>query len=377
MAGDGRSGRVGAEATPDGRGSMLTLRVATLGSDTDAEWDDFVATAGGRHAQTVAWARVKAATSWASERVEVHEGGCIVAGGQILTRRLPMVGRLGYLDGGPVVRDSTAVDVLVDAIVATCRRSRIRNLVVDLPEGSLALVEPLRSRGFVSSEVKTALAATLVVDLTKTEDDILAGMRKTTRHNIRKGIRAGTVVRVGGADDLPMVAGLFGATAGRQGFIAADERYLRTFYDVLHPLGQCVIMIAEVDGAPVSAMLGIVFGDRFVFKRAGWSGTHRDARPNEVLHWEAMQWAKDAGLRRYDFDGIEPGVAQAIATGVEGPEATNVTRFKLGFGGEVVLLPDSLSYLPNRALHLGYTQLFPRVKRLRVVKQALKRLRAS
>ena len=28
-----------AEATPDGRGSMLTLRVATLGSDTDAEWD--------------------------------------------------------------------------------------------------------------------------------------------------------------------------------------------------------------------------------------------------------------------------------------------------------------------------------------------------
>jgi lipid II:glycine glycyltransferase (peptidoglycan interpeptide bridge formation enzyme) len=136
-------------------------------------------------------------------------------------------------------------------------------------------------------------------------------------------------------------------------------------------------MIAEVDGAPVSAMLGIVFGDRMIFKRAGWSGTHRDARPNEVLHWEAMRWARAAGLRHYDFDGIEPDVARAIATGVEGPEATNVTRFKLGFGGEVVLLPDSLSYLPNRALHLGYTQLFPRVKRLRVVKQALKRLRAG
>jgi lipid II:glycine glycyltransferase (peptidoglycan interpeptide bridge formation enzyme) len=214
------------------------------------------------------------------------------------------------------------------------------------------------------------------VDLTKTEDEILAGMHKTTRYNVRKGKRAGTVVRVGGADDLSMVAGLFGATAGRQGFVAADERYLRAFYDVLHPLGQCVILIAEVDGAPVSAMLGIVFGDRFVFKRAGWSGTDRDARPNEVLHWEAMQWAKAAGLRRYDFDGIEPDVARAIATGVEGPVATHVTRFKLGFGGEVVLLPDSLSYLPNRALRLGYTQLFPRVKRLRVVKQALKRLRA-
>ena len=355
----------------------MTARVATLGSATDAVWDDFVVSAGGRHAQTVAWARVKAATSWRAERVEVHDHGCIVAGGQILTRRLPMVGQLGYLDGGPIVRDPSAVDALVDAIVATCRRSRIRNLVVDLPEGSAALEGPLRSTGFVSSEVKTGLAATLVVDLSKTEDDLLAEMRSSTRRNIRKGERAGTVVRLGRAEDLPIVAGLFGATAGRQGFIAADERYVRTMYDVLHPLGQCVIMIAEAGGEPVSAMLGIVFGDRIVYKRGGWSGTNGDARPNDVLHWEAMRWAKSAGLRHYDFDGIEPGVARAIATGTEGPEATHVTRFKLGFGGEVVLLPGSLSYLPNRAVRLGYTKLFPGVRRLRVVKGALKRLRAS
>jgi lipid II:glycine glycyltransferase (peptidoglycan interpeptide bridge formation enzyme) len=355
---------------------MLTQPVDPGGLEADAEWDAVVAAVGGRHAQTTAWARVKAATEWRAERVEVRQHGRIVAGAQVLTRRLPLLGRLGYLDGGPVVVDPTAVGAVVDALVALCRRAHIRNLVVDLPEGSEAMVEPLLRRGFVPSQVKTALAATLVVDLTRSEEAILAGMRSSTRRNIKKGERAGTVVRKGDRDDLPVVAELFGATADRQGFIPADERYLRTLYDELDPLGQCVLMIAEADGAPVAAMLGIVFGDRIVYKRGGWSGTHRDARPNEVMHWATMRWAKAAGLRRYDFDGIEPAVARAIATATEGPEPTHVTRFKLGFGGDVVLLPDSLSYLPNRVVRVGYTRVFPRVRRLKVVKRALKRLRA-
>lgn len=369
------TGRPLAEATRDG-GSTLGWRFASPGSDSDAAWDAFVAEAGGRHAQTAAWARVKGATDWRAERVEVWSDGAIVAGAQVVTRRLPVIGRVGYLDGGPVVGVATAIDEAVDGLVALCRRSRVRNLVVDPPEGSDLVVDRLRERGFIPSQVKTVLAATLVVDLTKSESEILADMRSSTRRNIRKGERAGVVVRRGGRDDLPVVSELFEATARRQGFVAADEGYLTALFDQLDPLGQCVLMIAEVDGAPVSAMLGIVFGDRIVYKRGGWSGTHGECRPNEVLHWATMQWAKEAGLRRYDFDGIEPEVARALATGADGPEPTHVTRFKLGFGGEVVLLPDSLAFVPNPLIRFGYTTVFPRIKGLKVVKQTVKRLRS-
>ena len=184
---------------------MLTQPVDPGGLEADAEWDAVVEAVGGRHAQTTAWARVKAATEWRAERVEVRQHGRIVAGAQVLTRRLPLLGRLGYLDGGPVVVDPTAVGAVVDALVALCRRAHIRNLVVDLPEGSEAMVEPLLRRGFVPSQVKTALAATLVVDLTLSEEVILAGMRSSTRRNIKKGERAGTVVRKGDRDDLPVL----------------------------------------------------------------------------------------------------------------------------------------------------------------------------
>jgi len=261
--------------------------------------------------------------------------------------------------------------------VALCRQSRLRQLIVDPPGGSEPVVRRMRERGFIPSQIKTGLASTLVVDLTQPEAEILSGMRSSTRRNIRKGERAGIVVRSGGREDLPAIAELFKATARRQGFVAPDEDYLRALYDVLHPLGQCHFRVAEADGVPVSAMLAVVFGDRIVYKRGGWSGTHRDGRPNEVLHWSTMRWAKGAGLARYDFDGIEPEVARAMVAGTAGPEPTHVTRFKLGFGGEVVLLPESLAFVPNPVFRIGYTWLFPRLKGLKVVREAIKRLRAG
>ena len=78
-------------------------------------------------------------------------------------------------------------------------------------------------------------------------------------------------------------------------------------------------------------------------KKGGWLGEHRDRHPNEALHWAAIQWAKAHGYRYYDFEGIDPAAAELALRGVPLPEPMrqSVARFKLGFGGEVRLLPRS------------------------------------
>jgi lipid II:glycine glycyltransferase (peptidoglycan interpeptide bridge formation enzyme) len=363
-------------ATVEAGAAGLTVRSVVPGSGSDAEWDAFVLAAGGRVSQTTPWSRVKAASGWSAERVEVRRDGTLVAGAQLVHRRLPAVGRVAYLDGGPVAEGSVGVETAVEAIQGLCRRLNIRSLVVDPPLGAEQAIGVMQDRGFTLSQVKTALAATVTVDLTQPEEQILAGMRSSTRQNIRKGERAGTVVRKGGRPDLAAVGELLEATAARQGFVAADEDYLTVLFDELDPLGQCALFIAEADGAPVATILLVGFAGRVVYKRGGWSGTHGEWRPNESLHWAAMRWAKETGFREYDFDGIEPEVARAVAEGVPGPEPTHVTRFKLGFGGDVVLLPESLAYVPNRLMRLGYTKVFPKVRTWRVVKRAIKRLRS-
>jgi lipid II:glycine glycyltransferase (peptidoglycan interpeptide bridge formation enzyme) len=354
----------------------LTVRLAATGADSDPDWDGFVLASGGRPAQTTPWGRVKAASGWSADRVEVWRDQALVAGAQLVHRKLPAVGRVGYLDGGPLASGPSEIETVVEAIQDLCRRLGVRSLVVDPPLGSEPAIRAMQDHGFVRSHVKTALAATVTVDLTQSEEQILARMRSSTRQNIRKAERAGTVVRKGDRQDLPVVSELLASTASRQGFVSAEEDYLTALFDELDPLGQVALFIAEAEGAPVATILLVAFGGRVFYKRGGWSGTHGEWRPNESLHWAAMRWARESGFVEYDFDGIEPDVARAIAAGVAGPEPTHVTRFKLGFGGDVVLLPESLTYLPNPIVRLGYTTIFPKVRKWRIVKRAVKRLRS-
>lgn len=341
-------------------------------------WDAFVAAAGGGLAQTWGWGEAKTEAGWSPVRVGVSAAGETVGGAQILMRGVGRFGRIGYLDGGPLLVAGRAevAPRLLEAIEAQCRHHRIRALTVDPPAGSPIDDAALAAAGYVPSRVKTSLGATVRVDLTRPEAEILAGMKSKTRYNIRKGQRAGIEVRRGGAADLAIFRGLLQRTADRQGFVAPDEAYLTALWDRLAPAGRLVMFLAEVDGEAVAAILVAADGDAAVYKRGAWDGRHGSAHPNEVLHWEAISWARDSGFSWYDFDGIEREVAEALLAGEETEGIQSVTRFKLGFGGIVVLLPRSSTLVPNRMLRLGYRLVLPRLLRLRAFRRVIRSLRS-
>ena len=74
-------------------------------------------------------------------------------------------------------------------------------------------------------------------------------------------------------------------------------------------------LIASDEDGPVSVILIVGFGPSVVYKRGGWSGRAGSSRPNELLHWSAMLWAKEQGYRTYDLDGIDPAVARMVMNG--------------------------------------------------------------
>lgn len=345
----------------------------------ESEWDAFVSRAGGRLAQTAGWGDVKASQGWEPIRIGVREDGRMVAGAQILVRGYPVLGSIGYLDRGPLtVSDDAALSMSVlDAVEQVCRRGRVRVLAVDPPPGRPSLLEAMALRGYGPAQVKTALAATTEVDLTQDEDEIMARMKSKTRHNIRRGIRAGINVERMGPEGLDAFMRILTATAARQGFFPPERSYFTGLFGRLSSLDRVHLFVADFEGNAVSAILLTAFGDRVVYKRGGWDGSHGDKRPNDVLHWRAIQWAKAAGFTRYDFDGIEPDVAHLVLEGKDLPRMENVTRFKLGFGGDVALLPESLSYVPSRLFRFGYQRIYPRLSKSKFVKRTIKRLRAT
>src|SRR5512135_950965 len=66
-------------------------------------WDDFVRAAGGHLLQSTGWGELKSRFGWSALRLALEKDSALVAGAQVLFRRLPLGLCLGYVPRGPVV----------------------------------------------------------------------------------------------------------------------------------------------------------------------------------------------------------------------------------------------------------------------------------
>jgi glycosyltransferase involved in cell wall biosynthesis/lipid II:glycine glycyltransferase (peptidoglycan interpeptide bridge formation enzyme) len=355
-------------------------RISTAAEDP--AWDAFLASLpGGHHTQTSLWARVKSSMGWQAARVVVERQGHVVGGAQILYRRVPAVGAIGYVSRGPVLAaDDDALGArILDEVENVTRELRIRHLTVQ-PPGSTDEAPPFfTDRPYLASDTEVAPRATVLLDVTAEPDQILAAMSSKTRYNIRLSGRRSVTVREGDAIDIGAYHRILVATASRQGFEAAPRRYFDAMLDVLAPGGHVRLCLGEIDGTPVSGQLAVAFGDTVVNKLSVWSGEGGRDRPNEALQWATIQWAHAHGFHRYDLEGLRLEAAHAVLHGEAPPASTSqsVTSYKLGFGGEVVVMPAACVWIPNRVARWGYAHAYPRLREAQAVRAAIKRLRTA
>jgi lipid II:glycine glycyltransferase (peptidoglycan interpeptide bridge formation enzyme) len=351
----------------------VDLDVQVTKAASDPEWDAWVAaTPGGHHVQTSGWAHVKAAAGLRATRVLLRRDGELVGGCQMLVRRLPLVGNLAYLPRGPLLgsREPELADAMLAAVRRVARRERIVFLKIQPPVDRADLAAALEARGMVSSELHTAPAASVRVDVGVHPDDdsLLKAMRKTVRNRVRQAQRHGIEVRTADGADLPVLQSLLQSTAARQGFDAYPAEYNRRLWESFAPLGQARLLVAEHEGVALSAAMVIPFGDTVLYKIGAWSGD-RDAAPgaNELLHWTAIAWARAAGYRYYDLEGIPVEVARAVLAGGRATPADGVAYFKLGFGGEPVVYPGTYDDAFGRVAGPAIARLIPGAQRGRKV----------
>ena len=320
--------------------------------ERDPAWDAFVsAVPGGHHVQTSSWGRVKAVLGWRAARVVMRREDRIVAGCQMLIRDVSRLGAIAYAPRGPLlgVEGPEQADQVIAGMHELAARERIFLLKAQTPAGQWASSSKLEAAGFRPSPLEAGPTATVLVDLRRSEDAILAGMRSGTRSNIRKAQRKGVTVRVGGSADLDTFARLIEHTSNRQGFSAFPPRYYRAMWEHFAADGNARLLLAEHEGRARSAILVIAYGDTATYKMGAWSGERGTVHPNELLHWHAMQWARDQGYQQYDFEGIPVEIGRALARGEAPAEARQgTTHFKLGFGGDVSLSPcaSDFAYRP-------------------------------
>jgi len=312
-------------------------------------WDRFVARHPDAHIlQTHPWGRLKSQFGWTDERVglvreDVQSTEEPIAGAQVLYRRLPArLGCLAYVPKGPVMdwSDEEQTTALLTALDQACQSRGAIALTVepDLPDEPVHR-QRLLALGFQPAPFSAVQPRrTIVVDISADEEAILASMKSKTRYNIRLAGRKGVNVRTGDEADLLTFNALMAATAARNRFGVHASAYYEAAYGLFAPRDWARLLLAEVEGEPVAALMVFALPPRAWYFYGASGEAHREKMPTYLLQWEAMRWAKSLGCTTYDLWGIpdedEERLEAEFTQRSDG--LWGVYRFKRGFGGDVV-----------------------------------------
>ncbi len=213
-------------------------------------------------------------------------------------------------------------------------------------------------RGFRASEAGISPAGTLRLDLTRSEDELRAGLGRRLRYWTTKWPQRGVRVRLGGPRDVGLLVELMTLTARQHGYAPLPRDYVETFYRELAPRGHAVLFVGEVDGRPVAADLltgcgGVLKGRLGGFDRLGDAG--RLSVPGAV-RWEAIRWAKREGYRWFDFGGIDRGMLHDLMAAPDRDDDRwpSADRAKLAFGGRPFAYPQAVELVRPWPLRAAY-----------------------
>jgi lipid II:glycine glycyltransferase (peptidoglycan interpeptide bridge formation enzyme) len=187
----------------------------------------------------------------------------------------------------------------------------------------------LAGMGLKKSPMHLAAEHTVIINLAKSEDDILAGMRRQTRYEVRQATKRGIIVE---KNDSEAIFREFHAvqaeTARRQKFVPPSLKVLLAEREAF--AGNIMIYVAKTaEGEPIAYGLIIKNGREADYYEAASTPLNRKLPGAYALLWQAIKDLKKEGYERFNLWGIAPA-------GQPHHRYAGVTTFKTGFGGDIV-----------------------------------------
>lgn len=187
----------------------------------------------------------------------------------------------------------------------------------------------LQSLGLKKSPMHLAAEHTVILDLTKPEEQLLAEMRRQTRYEVRRAEKLGIkVVSSNSEADFKEFHNVQAATARRQGFIPPS---LKTLLAEREAFGDNIKIYKALtaEGEPIAYGLIIKNGAEGDYYEAASTDLNRKLPGAYALLWQVTKDLKSEGYERFNLWGIAPA-------GQPNHRYAGVTTFKTGFSNDIV-----------------------------------------
>jgi len=346
----------------------------------EEQWDAFVLKHGGCFLQSWGWSQFQESLGRNVFRFRIDapsgepsgdDNDRTVAQFLLIMQPMRFGFRYAYVPRGPIidVRDaSERLQTVTETLRETIRREEPIFARVEFPfrrDDSPVKPKELEKWGFLPAKTLQP-QHTLIVDLGKSEEQLLAEMHGKTRYNIRLAQRHGVTVREAEYSnahlfrhDVDIFWKLMQETTERDNFRPHPKGYYEKMLDVLSAkkhagLFRVRLVFAEYQGEAAAAAIVGAYGDTVTYMHGCSVARLRNVMAPFALHWDLMTEAKKQGFAKYDFWGVAP------SDDSNHPWA-GITRFKTGFGGERVTYLGAWD-LPGRGF---WYNVYRTIKRMR------------
>lgn len=349
-----------------GVGAVTVSVTADPGPAALRTWDELVdRTPGTDVTQFSAWARLRATVGFTALSVLAYRDAELVAGAQVLCRRVPLLGTVGYLPYGPLVAEQVPDGpdrdevrrVLTDALLELGRR-RLRMMFVQPPEGAHEVSRDLLRRGFRPSSAGIAPTGSIRIDLSADLAEIRSRFGKRLKSWTNRWASRGVTVRIGDERDVPLLVELMNISSQHQHYRPLPAAYVGALYAELAATGHAALFVGEVHGVAAAVDLVTGCGNMIRGRLSGFDRSEEAVRLSvpAAVRWEILQWAKANGYRWFDFGGLRPETLDALLNGAgsSADEWPSADQPKVTFGGTAYRYPTPVELIRPAPLRVAY-----------------------
>ena len=189
---------------------------------------------------------------------------------------------------------------------------------------------------FIKSQKQIQPAKTLILDISKPEEELLSQMRQKTRYNIKlahkQGIEIG-IISLPRQEEIESFWQILSQTAKRDKFHLHPKIYYQKMLGILGEAGLVKLFIAEYKNQIIAANIVCFFNETAIYFHGASDYNFRHLMAPYLLQWQAILEAKKLGFKFYDFWGFDE------------KKWPGVTRFKKGFDGKEVIHPGAFDLI--------------------------------
>ncbi|MEK7571181.1 MAG: peptidoglycan bridge formation glycyltransferase FemA/FemB family protein [Patescibacteria group bacterium] len=169
--------------------------------------------------------------------------------------------------------------------------------------------DKLKQLGLIPAAHPLFTKYTFVLDLTKSEDELLKNMHPKGRYNIKVAGKHGVTVHEDNSEKaFTKYWELTEETTQRQKFYAHGRRYHELQWEIFPHTPQKTqltshLFVATYEKKILTTMLFFVFHDTLYYPYGASSGEHRNVMHSNLTMWEGIRFGKKLGLKKFDMWG--------------------------------------------------------------------------